>query len=151
MAKLRRKTRGESGPKRPCLEKQPEWVDLTPERVEETIVRYVKEGKSSAEIGIILRDQYGVPSVKLATGKKVGDIIEKNGVAPKYSEDLFNLMKKATGLREHLSKNKKDIHNQRNLLLVEAKIKKLEKYYKKKGVLPKDWEYTPERAKLIVG
>ena len=30
-----------------------------------------KEGKSTSEIGILLRDTYGIPSVKLITGKRV--------------------------------------------------------------------------------
>ncbi|RLJ09834.1 MAG: 30S ribosomal protein S15, partial [Candidatus Aenigmatarchaeota archaeon] len=30
------------------------------------------------------------------------------------------------------------------------KIRRLVKYYKRKKVLPPDWKYDPERAKLIV-
>ena len=56
-------------------------------------------------------------------------------------EDFEILIKKAASLRAHLEKNKKDLHNKRALQLIEAKIHKLSRYYKNKGVLPPDWKY----------
>lgn len=63
-------------------------------------------------------------------------------------EDFENLIKKATGLRLHLEKNKKDLHNKRSLQIVEARIHKLSKYYKKKGVLPPDWKYSTAKTAM---
>ncbi|MEM5833437.1 MAG: 30S ribosomal protein S15, partial [Candidatus Aenigmatarchaeota archaeon] len=57
---------------------------------------------------------------------------------------------RAVRLREHLSIHKKDKSSQRGLILIESKIRRLEKYYKRVGKLPKDWKYDPETAKIIV-
>ncbi|MEM5866491.1 MAG: 30S ribosomal protein S15, partial [Candidatus Aenigmatarchaeota archaeon] len=105
---------------------------------------------SSAEIGMILRDQYGIPDVKAITGKSISEIMKEKNVYPEIPEDLLNLLRRAVNLRAHLEKNKADKHSLRGLQNLESKIKRLGKYYVRKGILPKDWEYSPERAKLIV-
>jgi len=63
-------------------------------------------------------------------------------------EDFEVLLKKAASLRLHLEKNKKDVHNKRALNLIEAKIHKLSRYYKNKGILSPDWKY--ETAKIAM-
>ena len=60
------------------------------------------------------------------------------------------LMRKAIRLNYHLEKNKKDLHNKRGLALVEAKIRRLERYYRSRGRLPEGWKYSLDRAKLEV-
>ena len=97
-----------------------------------------------------LRDQFGIPSVKLATGKSISKILAENKRDPKLPEDLRNLMKKAVNLGEHLQENPKDIHNKRALGLTEAKIRRLMRYYKNEGTLPSDWVYNLKSAKLLV-
>ena len=42
---------------------------------------------------MILRDQYAVPSVKIATGKKITKILASNNLKPELPEDLRNLIK----------------------------------------------------------
>ena len=64
-------------------------------------------------IGLILRDRYGVPDVKMVTGKRIGDILKENKVSSEIPEDLRDLMVKALGLRKHLGENAKDLHNKR--------------------------------------
>ena len=63
-------------------------------------------------------------------------------------EDLANLMKKAQGLAVHMEKNKKDLHNKRNMQVIEAQIHKLSRYYKREGVLDKKWKYIPKIASV---
>jgi len=101
-------------------------------------------------MGIILRDQYGVGDVQKITGKKISKILKENDLLPELPEDLQNLINKAINLRSHLEKNTRDTHNRRSLQLIESKIKRIEKYYKKTGVLPGGWRYTHEKAKLMV-
>ena len=62
--------------------------------------------------------------------------------------DLANLMKKAQNLAVHLDKNKKDLHNKRAMQNVEARIHKLSRYYKRKGVLPAKWKYETKVATI---
>ena len=113
------------------------------------MIRLADEGHSTSVIGMKLRDQYGIPSVKLSTGKSVLRILAENKRAPKLPEDLRNLMRKAVNLGDHLSENPKDLHNKRSFNLVEANIRKLVKYYKKKGVLPAGWKYDSKTAALM--
>ncbi|MEM5843899.1 MAG: 30S ribosomal protein S15 [Candidatus Aenigmatarchaeota archaeon] len=128
----------------------PKWVKLKKDEVEDLVVKLAKEGNTSAKIGLILRDSYGIPDVKAITGKTITQIMKEHNVYPSYPEDLLSLFKKAVRLREHLEKNKADKHSLRGLQLLESKIRKLAKYYIRKGILPKDWKYSPEEAKLLV-
>ncbi|MEM0242978.1 MAG: 30S ribosomal protein S15 [Candidatus Aenigmatarchaeota archaeon] len=120
------------------------------EEIEKLVVKLAKEGYKPSMIGLILRDSFGIFSVKEITGKNILKILEENEIKLEIPEDLLNLMKKAVKLREHLSIHKKDEHSRRGLILIESKIKRLEEYYKRVGKLPFDWKYNPESAKIIV-
>jgi small subunit ribosomal protein S15 len=61
-------------------------------------------------------------------------------------EDLADLIKKAKRLAIHMEKNKKDLHNKRSMQVIEARIYKLSRYYKRKGVLPPKWKYEAKIA-----
>ena len=150
MARLHSRKRGSSGSKKPLRTEAPKWVNLTAEEIENKIVEMAKEGKQSALIGTILRDSYGVPDVKLITGKSISQIMKENNVYPEIPEDLLNLMKRAINLRNHLEQNPKDLHSRRGLQLIESKIRRLVKYYRNKKVLPAKWRYSPEKARLLV-
>ncbi|MDG6220595.1 MAG: 30S ribosomal protein S15 [Candidatus Thermoplasmatota archaeon] len=150
MARMHARRKGKSGSKKPYVVNNPDWVSISKEEIEEFVVARAKEGLSTSVIGIILRDQYGVPDVKLATGKSITDILVENNAAPKMPEDLMNLMKKAVNLGSHLTENRSDLHNKRNLHLVEAKIRRLAKYYQENGVLSAEWKYSLADAKLMV-
>lgn len=128
----------------------PEWVPLNATEIEEQIVKMARDGQSSARIGLVLRDQYGVPDVKLATGKTVTEIMKGNDVASALPEDISNLMRRAIALNVHLRDNKGDVSNKRGLNLIEAKIRRLERYYKHNGVLPADWKYSLKTAELML-
>ncbi|MBC7129714.1 30S ribosomal protein S15 [Candidatus Bathyarchaeota archaeon] len=140
--------KGKSHSTRPVSKRPPSWCKYQPEEVEALVVKLAREGHPPSRIGTILRDQYGIPLVKPITGKSITKILEEAGLKPSMPEDLENLIRKATRLLIHLEKNRKDLHNKRALQLVEAKIHRLSDYYKKKGVLPKDWKYEPKVASI---
>lgn len=129
---------------------KPEWIEYTNEEIEEVILKLKKEGNSTSMIGIILRDQYGVPDVKLITGMKITKILEKHDQGLEYPEDLMNLIRKAVNIHEHLKENPKDLHTRRGLRIVESKIRRLVTYYRNEGVLPEGWRYDPKQAALLV-
>jgi len=152
MARMYSRKKGKSGSKKP-LKKAAPWVRYKPKEIEEIVAKLAKKGYSSAMIGTILRDQYGIPSTRIkigGAGKKLTKIMKEQNLYPDLPEDLFNLMKKAVNLRKHLEKNKKDYTSARGLELTESKIRRLAKYYIRKKILPSEWKYDPERAKLIV-
>jgi len=144
--------RGKSREK-PMKEKKPgvpDWVELKPEEAVEAIVNLGNAGHSSSEIGMLLRDQYGVPNVKALTGKSVEEIMADHKLLPEIPSDLMSLIKKSVNLQKHLKKNKKDFSAKRGLQLTVSKIRNLVKYYKRKGRLPLDWRYSEKTASLLV-
>jgi len=150
MARMHSRKKGKSGSKHPPKMFPPTWLEYNKEEIEALVVKLGKKGVSPGLIGITLRDQHGIPNVELVTGKKVTDILEENGMKPKYPEDLLNLIKKAVKIRKHLEENKKDYHSKRGLELTESKIRRLVKYYRRTKKLPEDWRYDPEQAVLLV-
>jgi small subunit ribosomal protein S15 len=150
MARMHTRRRGKAGSDRPFVTDNPSWVPLTSEEIEEKVVELAGNELSTSVIGIQLRDEYAVPSVKLATGKNITQILIDNEMAPERPEDLENLMRKAIKLSAHLQRNPKDLHNKRALHLIEAKIRRLVRYYKDTGHLPDDFKYSLETARLMV-
>jgi small subunit ribosomal protein S15 len=142
--------KGHAGSKRPYRTQPPEWVDLKGKEIEELVVKLAKEGNSPTMIGMTMRDQNGVPSIKLSTGKRVGAILEANEIKKDIPEDLINLIIRAVALDKHLKANPKDNSSKRGLQLTESKIRRLVKYYHRIGKLPKDWKYNLKTAKLLV-
>ncbi|MBA3044660.1 MAG: 30S ribosomal protein S15 [Candidatus Thermoplasmatota archaeon] len=148
MARMHARKKGRSSSKRPFTTENPAWVPLGSTEIENTIVKLANDGSNSALIGLVLRDQYGVPDVKLATGKSITDIMKEKNIMPKLPEDIGALLKKVIGLSTYLKANPRDIHNKRNLHLLEAKIRRLERYYKNTGAIPESWKYSLDRAEL---
>jgi small subunit ribosomal protein S15 len=149
MARMHARRKGKSGSTHLIRKKHPEWSSLNPREIESRIIELAKNGKSTSEIGMILRDQYAVPDVKIATGKKISEILEKNDIKSDIPEDLRNLISTALQLKKHLESNRNDLKNKRNLQLTESKIRRLTKYYHGQNRLPEGWKYSPEQAKLM--
>ena len=144
-----KKLKGRSHQTRPVTKRSPAWCRYTSEEVEALVIKLAKEGHPLSKIGIILRDQHGIPLTKPITGKSISEILKERELAPAIPEDLETLMRKATRLHVHLDKNKADLSNKRAVQIVEAKIYKLARYYKREGVLPSDWKYEAKAAALI--
>lgn len=150
MARMHSKKRGRSGSQKPSVNVVPDWVEYSAHEAEEFVTKMGKEGKGPAEIGRILRDTYGIPSIQTLCGKSISKLLAENGVKREYPEDMINLIKRAVNMREHLRTNRSDKHNRTKLIHVESKIARLVKYYTKVGRLPADWKYDPETAALLV-
>jgi small subunit ribosomal protein S15 len=138
-----KKEKGQSHSKRPLSKRSPKWCRYTLEEVEALVVKLSKEGNPPSKIGVILRDQYGIPLVKTIVGKGIVEILKENKLEPPIPEDLESLLRKAARLRAHLERNKSDKYNRRAVQTIESKIRSLSEYYKHTGVLSEDWRYTP--------
>ena len=142
--------KGKHGSKKPPIKMSPRWVKYKKTEVEGLVENLAKERKASALIGTILRDQYGIPDVKMVTGKTVSRIMKDRKLYPEMPEDMLSLLKKVVNLREHLERNKADQLSKKGLLNLESKIRRLGKYYSREGMLPKGWRYDPVKAKLLI-
>ncbi len=142
--------KGKHGSKKPPVKMVPRWVKLNKKDIEKIIVDLAKEKYNSAVIGTILRDQHGIPDVKILLGKGITKIMAENNLYPEMPEDIVSLLKKSVSLREHLERNKADKHSKKGLEHLESKIRRLAKYYSRIGKLPRNWKYNPNEAKLLV-
>lgn len=148
MAKMHSRKRGNAGSKKPLHKTKPSWLRVHGKELEMLIVKLAKEGKPAAQIGLELRDSYGVPDVKTIAGKRITEILAEKGHTPKLPEDLLALMKNAANVRRHLEANKQDMPALRGMQLTDSKIKRLVKYYKRIGRLPIEFKYDPTQLKL---
>ena len=150
MAKLHSRKGGSSRSRPPMVTKAPEWSDGSKEELEKTIMKLHDTGMSPSRIGLTLRDQYGVPNVKLVIGNSITGFLRDNNALADIPEDLTNLMRKALHVRKHIKANKKDVHNKRALQLTENKIRRMVKYYHDSGRLAPEWTYSPETAEILI-
>ena len=150
MARIYSGKKGQSGSHRPPFKAVPKWTKYKKEDVEKLVIDLAKQKHTSAMIGTILRDSYGIPDSTVIAQKPINKIMRENNVYPEFPEDLMFLLKKAVELRKHMGINKKDKHSQRGLQNLESKIRRLSKYYVRTEKLPKTWKYNPEQARLIV-
>jgi small subunit ribosomal protein S13e len=128
----------------------PTWCKTEPEKVKEEIGKLAKKGLTPSQIGVQLRDSFGIPQVDSVTGSKILRILKGSGLAPELPEDLYHLIKKAVNIRRHLDKNRKDIDSKFRLILVESRIHRLGRYYKLKKALPPVWKYEAATASALV-
>ena len=150
MARLHSKKKGKSGTKRPKSTENPEWTALKKAEIEEIISKLAREGVPASKIGLLLRDQHGVPNVRAVLGVTLSQYLAKQGIAPEYPEDLLTLIKKAVRMSSHLKASKNDVGNDVKLNHVESKIQRLVKYYAAKGRIPHGWKYERDKAALLV-
>ncbi len=150
MARIHSRDKGQSGSTKPSKKEIPSWVSYEPNEVEMLVAKYAKEGMHPSEIGMHLRDQYGIPDVKEITGKKITEILEEKDLDHEIPEDLMALIKKRVRIENHLEEHPNDTSAKRGLQLTESKILRLAKHYKQTGKLPADWKYDPKKAELYL-
>lgn len=141
MARTHARTKGKSSSTKPVV-KDVSFVKISKKEVEALVISMAKEDEKPSKIGLILRDTYGVPCIKTLTGKSIGDILKENGIESDVPEDLAALVEKARLLKKHLEVNTRDTHNKRGLILIESKIRRLTKYYKRTGRVAQNWSYN---------
>ena len=105
MARMHTRRKGQSGSKKPYRTEPPAWSNTNKEEIEKTLVQLANQGKSSSEIGMILRDRHGVPDVSQITGKKILASMKEKNLAPKVPEDIQNLIVKVLELKKHIDRN----------------------------------------------
>ena len=147
MARMHSGAKGKAGSHKP-VKKNVSWVRYGPKEVEMIIAKLAKEGRSSSEIGLVLRDAYGIPDLKSLIKKSISQVLREKGLSKELPEDLLSLIKRSVQIGKHLKENKKDMTALRGLHLTEAKIKRLVTYYKMHKVLPPDWKYDSESIRL---
>ncbi|MEK6894582.1 MAG: hypothetical protein AABX10_03910 [Nanoarchaeota archaeon] len=96
-----------------------DWTKIKPAEVEKIIVDLARQGIGPEKIGLILRDQHGVPKAKLL-GIRVGKILAKNKLD--INSENKNISLKIDGLKKHSEKNKHDYTAMRKAVMYSATI-----------------------------
>jgi len=143
------RAKGKSKSDKPA-QKVPTWAPYKGKEVEKLIVKYAKAGKSASEIGMILRDNYGINSVRALTEKKITTILHEKELGKELPEDLLALIKKMVAVKAHFAKNRQDMTSKRGVELTSSKIRRLIKYYKNSGKIPADWNLDMSRLKMYL-
>jgi len=71
MGRLHSHRHGQSHSIRPISSPSPKWIKQTPAEIEELILKYTKDGMTTSEIGIKLRDQYAIPLTRSVIKKSI--------------------------------------------------------------------------------
>ena len=128
-----------------------EKKELTKKEIYEQIEDLTKKGKTTAEIGLVLKQKYGFKSVLEATGKKIGKVQTELGLKKdKLPDELLYLIKKSVKLIKHREENKKDTSAKRGYQKTVSKINRLRKHYIKRKKIDGAWRYSDDSAKLLV-
>lgn len=114
---------------------KPVWLKYTEDEVKAIILKLAEKGLTSEKIGLALRDQYGIPKVKLYNLKISRVLKEKD----KYEEPTnVNLQKKLNKIIGHYNKNAQDKRAGLSLIITKAKLKRREEYSEKNKAKTKE-------------
>ncbi|KAJ3672523.1 hypothetical protein LUZ60_007244 [Juncus effusus] len=150
MGRMHSRGKGISSSALPYKRTPPSWLKISSTDVEESICKFAKKGMTPSQIGVILRDSHGIAQVRSVTGSKILRILKAHALAPEIPEDLYHLIKKAVAIRKHLERNRKDKDSKFRLILVESRIHRLARYYKRTKKLPPVWKYESSTASTLV-
>jgi len=107
---------------------KPVWLKMTETELKEIIVK-LSEKYQPAEIGLILRDQYGVPTTKVY-GKKLSEYLKEAG--KETSHEQKNIEHKVEKMKEHLKTNITDKKTKHKLQKAQSKLNAVKKYSEKR-------------------
>ena len=150
MARMYSRKRGKSGSKKPSGKTSQSWLSYKPREVEMLIVRLAKAEKTPSQIGLILRDTYGIPDVRMLLKKKITVVLKEKKLLKELPEDLLSLIKRDIALMKHAQSNKQDMTAKRGQQITESKINKLVKYYKRTKKISETWKYDAKKAGIFI-
>lgn len=107
---------------------KPAWLKLSEEELKK-IIAQLSEKYSPAQLGLILRDQYGVPTTKVY-GKKLSAYFKEMG--KDYNIELKNAKEKVEKIKEHMVKNKTDKKAKHKFQKATSHFNALKKYTDKR-------------------
>lgn len=108
---------------------KPLWLKMSEEDLKKVIVE-LADKHQPAQIGIILRDQYGVPSTKVY-GKKLNAYLKELGI--EANPDLTNAETKFEKIKEHFKNNVTDRKSKHRMQKAQSRLNILRKYSARKN------------------
>jgi len=103
---------------------KPVWLKMSEEELRKLVLE-LAEKYQPAQIGLILRDQYGVPTTKVF-GKKLSAYLREAGKNEFF--ELKNVEKKVEAIKEHMKNNGQDKKAKHKLQKSMSKLNAMRKY-----------------------
>ena len=107
---------------------KPSWLKLSEDELLK-IIKELSEKYQPAQIGLILRDQYGVPTTKVY-GKKLAEYLKELGITQNL--DLSNIERKFERIKEHMKENITDKKAKHKLQKAQSNLNAARKYDERK-------------------
>lgn len=104
---------------------KPVWIKMQEPELKKVILK-LSEKYAPSQIGIVLRDQYGIPTTKVF-GKKLKAYLKELGI--ERNEDLENAEKKVKKIKEHLKNNITDRNTKHKLQHAQSRLNIIKKYF----------------------
>ena len=92
--------------------------------IEKIVIELGKKNIPPEKIGLILRDQHGIPKARLY-GKKIIEILKSHDIP--YDSEIEFTQRKQERLRKHFAKHKHDYTAKQRIFKYTSKIHKLKK------------------------
>ncbi len=108
---------------------KPAWLKIKEDEMKKIIAELAKEYSQPAQIGLLLRDQYGIPSTRIY-GKKLSKYLEELGLDS--NAELKNAEKKFEAIKEHLKNNITDRKAKHKLQKAQSRLNIVKKYFSRK-------------------
>ncbi len=99
-----------------------DWMKMKPSEIEALVVELAQKGNSPSKIGTILRDQHGIPKVKML-GKKVSKILAEKKIT--YETEKVRYQKGIEQTQKHSAQHKHDYTAKKALAKKLWHVKKL--------------------------
>ena len=103
---------------------KPVWLKMSEEELKKLVLE-LSEKYQPAQIGLILRDQYGVPTTKVF-GRKLSAYLKEAGKNEFF--ELKNVEKKVAAIKEHMESNITDKKAKHKLQKSMSKLNAMRKY-----------------------
>lgn len=106
------------------MSEKTDWTKLKAADVEKLIVELGRQGTPPEKIGLILRDQHGIPKVKLLK-LRINKVLQKHSIGADAQKKALET--KIERLKTHAKSHKHDYTAQRKAVMYAARVKKMEK------------------------
>ena len=93
-------------------EAKPDWVKIKPAELEKIVIDLHKQENTPAKIGLILRDNHGIPKAKIL-GRKITRILKEAEID--FISEKALMKKKIEKIEKHISIHKHDYTAKRSL------------------------------------
>jgi small subunit ribosomal protein S15 len=94
-------------------EEKPAWLKIKPDELQSIVIELGQKNIPPEKIGLILRDEHGIPSTKVY-GKKISQILKESSLEVASGEQI-SANNKAGILKKHITTNSQDLQAKKAL------------------------------------